>query len=195
MLVYARSILKIGDYILKFFAFSNVSDYYSAMRYDALAPNQYLPPEILLDRYHPSNERFFKDTKALERALVAASQKAGVRNTQIAKMAHRGVRTKDIAKELGFAPATVSAVKRTPAYLSIVSLMEYLSQLREGPNIDHRKRTLWEIVVDNKNVDPKTAIAAMQEMNRMDGVGKQIQDTKIEVTINADLMPRGALDQ
>lgn len=187
--------MKIGDYILKFFAFLKISDYYRRMRNDVITPNRYLPPDVLLDKYHPANAQFFKDTKALERALVAASQRAGVRNTQIAKMSHRGVRTKDIAKELGFSPATISAAKKTQPYLEIVSLMTYLSQLREGPNIEHRKRTLWEIVVDNKNADPKTAIAAMQEMNRMDGVGKQTNDTKIEVTINADLLPRGKLDE
>ena len=49
--------------------------------------------------------------------------------------------------------------------------------------------------MDSKELDPKTSIAALQEMNRMDGVGKEKHDTKIEVTINQALMPRGDLDK
>jgi hypothetical protein len=71
----------------------------------------------------------------------------------------------------------------------------YLQQLREGPNLEQRKRTLWEITQDNQHDEPKTSISAIQEMNRMDGIGKDTKDTKIEVTINNQLLPKGALDQ
>lgn len=160
----------------------------------ALAPHQYLPPEVQMDEYHPANQQFFKDLKALERALVDISQQLGHRHTQIVKMRHKGMRPTDIAEEIGVTATTVSVVTKKPLAQRMLALLEHLSQHRDGPNIDQRKRTLWEIVVDNQETDPKTAIAALQEMNKMDGVGKDRVDSKIEVTINQNLMPRGALD-
>ncbi len=156
---------------------------------------KYLPPDILLDEYHPANQQYFQHIQNLERALVAASQKAGTRDTAIAKMHHRGMKNVDVAQEVDCHPNTVSKALRSAPVKEIKTLLFYLANLREGPNLDQRKRTLWEICVDNKELDPKTSIAALQEMNRMDGVGKEKTDTKIEVTINQALMPRGELDK
>lgn len=156
---------------------------------------KYLPPEILLDSYHPANQQYFQNIHNLERALVAASQDAGAKYTTIAKLHHRGMRNKDIAEEVGCHATTVSNALKSDKVKKINTLLFYLANLRDGPNLEQRKRTLWEIAVDSKELDPKTSIAAVQEMNRMDGVGKEKHDTKIEVTINQQLMPKGALDK
>ena len=58
---------------------------------------KYLPPEVLLDEYHPANTTFFKNIRQLEQALVAASQAAGSATTTVAKMNLRGVTNADIA--------------------------------------------------------------------------------------------------
>jgi|TARA_R110000787_G_scaffold72134_1_gene160864 hypothetical protein len=155
----------------------------------------YLPPEILLDEYHPANQQYFQNLKTLEKALVAASQDAGAKYTAIAKLHHRGMRNKDIAEEIQCHAQTVGKALKSAKVKKINTLLFYLASLRDGPNLDQRKRTLWEIAVDSKELDPKTSIAALQEMNRMDGVGKEKHDTKIEVTINQALMPRGDLDK
>jgi|TARA_R110000772_G_scaffold10671_8_gene33942 hypothetical protein len=156
---------------------------------------KYLPPELLLDEYHPANTPFFKNLRQLEQALVAASHDAGARGTAIAKMHLRGMKNVDIAKEFDTTGDSISHTLHSKKVAKITSLLFYLQQLREGPNLEQRKRTLWEITQDNQHDEPKTSISAIQEMNRMDGIGKDTKDTKIEVTINNQLLPKGALDQ
>lgn len=155
---------------------------------------KYLPPEVLLDEYHPANTTFFKNIRQLEQALVAASQAAGSATTTVAKMNLRGVTNADIADELGFKREKVARLLRSPEGKKLKTLLYYLQHLREGPNIEQRKRTLWEIAAKNQEEDPKTSISAIQEMNRMDGVGKEKIDQNINVTINNQLLPKGALD-
>lgn len=169
-----------------------VGDYTAKMQ--LIEAQEYLPPEILLDDYHPSNQQYFQNLRSLEQCLVAASQDAGPRYTQVAKLKMRGTPNTEIAAELNLAAPTITNILKHKKTKKISALMYYLQNLREGPNLDQRKRTLWEICVDNKELDPKTSIAALQEMNRMDGVGKDKLDTKIEVTINTNLLPRGDLD-
>jgi hypothetical protein len=160
-----------------------------------LTTANYLPPELLADEHHPSNSEYFRNMRSVERAMVDASQKAGSRDTQIAKMHHRGMKNKDIAEEMSLHPVTVSKAIRSPGAQKVLWLAQYLTMLREGPTLEHRKRTLWEMANQNQQTDPKVSISAIQEMNRMDGVGKDRPDTKIEVTINSQLLPRGNLDK
>ena len=160
-----------------------------------LTSANYLPPELLADKHHPSNSEFFRNLRSVELAMVDAAQKAGDRDTQIAKMHHRGMRNIDIAEELGIHAGTVCIALRRPETQKVLWLAQYLTMLREGPTLEHRKRTLWEMANENQQSDPKVSIAAIQEMNRMDGVGKERPDTKIEVIINGSLLPRGKLDQ
>lgn len=155
---------------------------------------EYLPPEILLDDYHPANTQYFQNLRLLEHALVAASQDAGANYTTIAKMHMRGMKNVDIAKELKMSQNGICTILKRPKVKKITAQLFYLQQLREGPNIEQRKRTLWEICQDCQAMDPKTSIAAIQEMNRMDGVGKDTADRKIEITINQQMLPRGPLD-
>jgi len=48
--------------------------------------------------------------------------------------------------------------------------------------------------VDNKIDDPRVGITALKEMNSMDGVGREKQDTKVEITINSAVFPHNNLD-
>lgn len=160
-----------------------------------LVEYKYLPPEVLMDEYHPSNTTYFKNLKHLERALVAASQNAGMKYTAIAKLHHRGRTNVAIAEEMQMQPGTISTILRKSKVIDILTLLTHLTQLRDGPNIDHRKRMLWEIAQDNQQLEPKTTIAAIAEMNKIDGIGKDKQDTKVEITLNQTMFPKGPLDQ
>ena len=146
---------------------------------------QYLPPEALLDEHHPHNTGFFRQLNSIKRAMVTAQSHMKQKHVEIIKQASLGTRNKDIAEELGVHAATVGKVIRSEQGKELLTLIRHLSALNEGPSSEQRKRTLWEIVVDNQDDEPKTAIAAIAEMNKMDGIGKEI---------NATLFPKGALD-
>ena len=63
--------------------------------------------------------------------------------------------------------------------------------------IAHRKNILYQILVDNQETDPRVAITCIQEMNKMDGVGKEDlnkQPSQVTIVINQDQMPKTVLD-
>lgn len=155
----------------------------------------YQPPEELADEYHPANTEFFRHLRHAERHLTNAAKKCKENHVIVAKLRFQGRSNVDIAEQIKVKPATVAQIANRDDVKELIGLMQHLSMLRDGPNHEHKKRFLWEIAVDSKELDPKTSISAVQEMNRMDGVGKEKHDTKIEVTINNELLPRGPLDQ
>ena len=154
---------------------------------------EYIDPSFQLDPYHPANESYFRTEQALKRAIVDQSLKCRQRHVEIAKLRVRGLNIADIAEQASCHPQTVGHILKRPEVKELIELLHHLSLHLEGPSIELRKRKLWEMAIDNQQDEPKTAISAIQEMNRMDGVGKDVKDSKIEITINNQL-GRGPLD-
>lgn len=160
----------------------------------------YAPPELLVDRYHPSNSAFFAEQKKLRLLISAKCSQMIAWHVQAVKMRLLGRSNIEIAEELGHAPATVSGVISSDKGKELLTLLHHMQQLNEGPSIDHRKRFLWEIAMDARESgeakDLNISIAAIKEMNRMDGVGNPNTQNNPQVTlvINQSLLPRGALD-
>ena len=161
---------------------------------DYLADHDSEHPETALDPYHPNNTTFYQQQNTFKRLIVAQSTKMQANHVKVAKGVMRAVKNKDLALELKLAEGTVSSIKNRDDVKELINLLYHLQALHEGPSIESRKRLLFEITIDNKESEPKTSIAAIQEMNRMDGVGREKLDTAINITINNDTLPRGALD-
>lgn len=173
-------------------------DYSAHVRYtpamsDHPVEYEYIDPSFQLDPYHPANESYFRTEQALKRAIVDQSLKCRQRHVEIAKLRVRGLNIADIAEQASCHPQTVGHILKRPEVKELIELLHHLSLHLEGPSIELRKRKLWEMAIDNQQDEPKTAISAIQEMNRMDGVGKDVKDSKIEITINNQL-GRGPLD-
>mgnify|MGYP003647305315 CR=1 FL=1 len=151
-------------------------------------------PEMALDKHHPNNAEFYRQQNTFKRLIVMQSMKMKDSHVQIAKLLIKGNTNVKIAADLKLHLQTISNVKARDDVKEMVSLLHHLAILNEGPSIEHRKRILYEITVDSQELEPKTSIAAIQEMNRMDGVGREKIDTAINITINNDTLPRGALD-
>jgi hypothetical protein len=161
---------------------------------DYLADHDSEHPETTLDPYHPNNTSYYQQHNMLKRLIVAQSSKMKALHVKVAKGVMKAIKNKDIALELNLEPTTISNIKHRDDVKELINLLYHLQALHEGPSIESRKRLLFEITIDNKEAEPKTSIAAIQEMNRMDGVGREKLDTAINITINNDTLPRGALD-
>lgn len=161
---------------------------------DYLADHDSEHPETTLDPYHPNNTSYYQQHNMLKRLIVAQSSKMKALYVKVAKGVMKAIKNKDIALELNLEPTTISNIKHRDDVKELINLLYHLQALHEGPSIESRKRLLFEITIDNKEAEPKTSIAAIQEMNRMDGVGREKLDTAINITINNDTLPRGALD-
>lgn len=160
-----------------------------------LVPYEALPPEATLDKYHPNNHDFFRQCESIKRMMVAQAREMKATHVQVAKLLVKGAPHKDIAEQINVVPATVSQIKAREDVQKLIALVHHMNALYEGPTMEHRKRMLYEIALDMQRAEPKTSISAIQEMNRMDGVGKDNKDTTITLNINNELFPRTALDR
>ena len=155
---------------------------------------EFTPPDFLLDKYHPHNQGYFKEERQIKALLVTLQAKMKPRHVEISKMAMQGKDNEYIAEHTGLQKTSISQIKARDDVKQLTDRLRYFQALQDGPNISHRKRVLTEIMIDSQEHEPKISIAAIQEMNKMDGVGKDVADKKIEITINQNQFPRGPLD-
>ncbi len=160
--------------------------------------DELLPPEYLLDEYHPANDEFIKNIKQLEREIMMLANTLKPAHVAMIKLCVTGVPTKDIAKQHSVTPTTVSRVINTPVAKKIKALLAHHTLAMDGPNVSQRVRMLWEIAKDNQKKQPRTAIAALETINKMTiaeyELSRQSGGNTIEITINANELPRTVLD-
>ena len=140
-----------------------------------------LPVDMMLDKYHPDNTQFYKTNRQLERLIVMQSKLCRQRHINIAKLHLKGERNVDIAERLNISPMTVSTILRRSEVQELINLLRYKNSHHDSVTIAH----------------PRVAITCIQEMNKMDGVGKEDlnkQPSQVTIVINQDQMPKTVLD-
>ena len=154
-----------------------------------------LPAPLDNDPYYVLNDHFLK--KEMEvRDLI--SQKARHLTPWISEFARRyanGETINALQKTLHKTRRDLNAVAESLEFMEVVHLWQHLKILQDGPNELLRKQMLWRIAVNNEMDDPKEATKALAELNRMEDRTRGIVGNKIEIIINNELMPRGALDE
>ena len=159
------------------------------------AVGDWLPPELLLDPHHPSNDEYCKGHIPLKRELMAHTVNMPPKAVSAIKSHMAGKTRKQIAEELNTTPTTVGKYIRSDAGKRLRALLHHIAHMKDGPNIEHRKHVLWRITVNNEKKNPKTAVAAIQEINKMSGTYDPKQSAgPVNITINNQLLPRGPLD-
>lgn len=160
---------------------------------------EYLPADELLDKAHPANSAYLQSIDRLKRAIVQASSDMYPLHVRIAKESQNGHSYSEIGRRLDIHPTTVSNTLKKPKTKRLVELLGYLRMAQDGPQEAQRKHFLWRIALDNQTVDPRVAIAATAEINRMNH-NRELFDSgnagsgKVEIVINGGLLPRTELD-
>ena len=156
---------------------------------------EYLPPELLLDVHHPANADYMQNLNSIKRTIVARTMTMLPRHVDIVKRKVAGVSHADIAIELSVAPQTIGNILKRQDALELRALLEHYNLAVDGPNDAHRRRMLWEIAVENQQLEPKVSISSIVEINKMNGTyNTAAKDTAINITINNNLLPKGKLD-
>ncbi len=160
---------------------------------------EHLPPECLLDEYHPANHQFYKDLTQIKRQILATGNTMPTKQREAVMLHRSGMKTKQIAERLALNPATIRKYIKQPESKRLHALLDHLSMQNDGPNVEHRKGILYRITVDNQDKKPRVAIAAIQEINRMSGIYNESSGTLggsnvVNIQINGELLPRGQLD-
>ena len=83
-----------------------------------------------------------------------------------------GEKANVIAEKLGCSPPTVYAALRNPKVQRILSILEQLNRLQTGPALAARADMLWRIAKRNETVNPRVSIAAVDVLNKQEGVYK-----------------------
>ena len=161
----------------------------------SLIQPEYVPPELLLDKYHPHNQEFFRQQQHLKASMVNKSLRMRPPHVQVAKMRAKGQNPKEIAQEIDRTPQYVSHVSQRQDVKELMALIHHLHALNEGPTAEHRARMLWELAVDaREDGDTANSKACLAELNKMAGSYHTKPDTATNITINNQYFPRGSLD-
>lgn len=154
-----------------------------------------LPPEVLLDKYHPRNDKYFQELNFLRKQLQSHKTLMKPKAAMAVALFRNGKNFREIGDNLMIGPNTISKYVQSPDGIRLRQLLDHQQQLIDGPNVEHRKGILYRIVVDNEKPDPAVAIQALKEINKMSGVYENTATGNVvNIQINADLLPRGALD-
>jgi hypothetical protein len=157
-----------------------------------------LPPEALLAPNNPANDEYLRDVAALKRMIVSQTKCLQPTHVEICKKFHTGKKKIDIADEVGLTPVTVGRALKAPAAQKLLALLQHLALMMDGPRDGQRRNFLWRIAIRNEEKDPRVAISAIAEINKMTHLEKQLDlgigDNVVQIVINNDLLPRGALD-
>lgn len=157
---------------------------------------KHLPPEMLLDVHHPANADYMKNINSIKRTIVARTMSMDPKHVDIVKRKINGARHVDIAEAVKRTPVNIGTVLKRKDAQELRALLEHFNMAIDGPNDAHRRRMLWEIAVDNKEMEPKVSISSIVEINKMNGTyNTAAKDTAINITINNALLPKGALDK
>ena len=155
-----------------------------------------LPDELRLDPYSPLNDPYFQHTKGIRQAMIAHKAKMRPTHVSVAHLHRNGHPHRHIAETVKYSVGTIAQILAREDVKKYISLLNYLASYTQGPTEKMRKNMLWRISVDNEHEQPKTAISAIDLLNKMDGVYKDDDDkSHIQITFNGDVFMKGALDQ
>lgn len=155
-------------------------------------------PEVEHNPYHPANDAFNKDIRHVQNIIMAAQRQMKPKHVKITKMHFAGKKNVDIAATVGLTPQTIGNVIHGAEAQRLLSLLVYIEAAVEGPTAAQRRAVLTRIMVDHEKKNPKIALAAVAEMNKMD-LNKHAIDQgggpgQVNITINQSTFPRTALD-
>lgn len=156
--------------------------------------------EVEENPYHPHNDAYHKEIKHLQNIIMVTQREMRPQHVAVAKMHFAGRANVDIAKELDYTPNTISNILHREDVQKLLTLLNYVDAAMSGPTSAHRRAVLTRIMVDNENKNPKIALQAIAEMNKMD-MNQHAIDTgdlghqPTQVIINQNYFPKTALDE
>lgn len=164
----------------------------------SLGTETFLPPEDLLDHEDPQNDRFFRQLQSLRTHAATLSTKMLPRQVEAVRLHVTGSTNKAIATKLKYTQSAVTQLLRHNAKaIELANVLRRINGLLDGPNVEVRKNMLWRIAANSEMREPGTAIAALKELNKLDGAYAQPLQAppQVQIVINQELMPRTTLDK
>lgn len=153
-----------------------------------------LPDPLATDDYYVLNDHFLIKEMEVRNLIADAVLELDPWESEFARRYANGETINALYKAFNKTQKTLKQVTEKPHFLQVVHLWQHLKILQDGPNELLRKQMLWRIAKDNEKTDPKEATKALVAINAMENEKRGIGSNKIEIIINNEMMPRGALD-
>jgi len=164
----------------------------------SITPVQSAP--IDLGAYDNATNEFRQLESDLQRQCLEISAEMPPLHVEIVKDAHSAVKLADVAKKHNIHRTTVTRALSSPKAQQLMALLTATSVLVSGMTNANIQYELWRIFQDNRDDDPRTAIAAISEINRMRQHDELMAsrtrggDALVNIVINSELLPRTVLD-
>lgn len=140
----------------------------------------------------------------LDQDIRAALRKLNNRQTKFVRLIVKGTSQEQSAIKAGYAKSTArTQAMKISANLSVahaIDLMKYRSQLEHGIDIGVKRQMLAQIADNASQKDeyyqPRSAVAAINELNKMDGDIKPLNSThtlNVNVGLNYDIQLPGRI--
>lgn len=160
-----------------------------------------IPPDMLLDD-HPLNDEYLRQIEQLKRRIVKHSHTLRPAQLRAVKLRHQGYSNIVIAEKLNRSPSSISATLGKDNCVQLLAMLRYLALALEGPQESQRRAMLWRIAEANEEDDPRCAISAIAEINRMSHNERQLQalltngagTNRIEIVVQSPALARTTLD-
>lgn len=146
-----------------------------------------------LGKYSPFNDQYHQEVNGLKQTIAELTSQMKPKHVEVVKLRHAGQSRAETCEELGITPQRYHLILKREDSKHLLTLLSLMRQTIDGPNKEQRFHMLWRICVDNELKAPRTAIAAIAEMNKMAGV-KGEGSGGITVIVQNNVLNAGALD-
>jgi len=163
----------------------------------------YQSPEEFLDHHHPENDQYMRAIKHVQAQIMYLTRSLRPKQVNMIKSVFAGDNFAETGKKHGAVPSTVSRLVKSRHGNQLLTMLQYLQTLTDGPNEAMRRNMLWRIAQKEEKFNSNTSIKAISEINKMHFQTDQLknnlsqpqqQQPAIVVNIDQRILPRGALD-
>lgn len=158
-----------------------------------IAPNT-VPSALADDRYYVGNSECARKEMDIKAEIYELAKDMDALEVEFCRRFAVGETIKSLAKSLKKDGKYLSKLTDQAQIVRLVGYFRHLNIYMEGPNQLVRRNMLYRIAVDNEKIDPKETIKAISELNKMDQSARGVGSGDINIVINNETMPRGALD-
>jgi hypothetical protein len=131
--------------------------------------------DIEHSEFNPANDALIGMMKEQQQVMTIAARALRPSHLAIAKLAEKGLRPNDIAKQTRTKIQTVYSILKTPAVVKLRDAMTQYQGLLAGCTQVQRDNMLYRIAVRAEIPEPKIAIAALAELSKTEHNAKTRQ--------------------
>jgi len=127
----------------------------------------WVQPELEESVYNPANDEFKRTLQSLKLQIRQLSLRMRPRHAIMVKINMAEDNYTVTANRLKTTPSTVSKVCRSPDGVKLKNLLLHHNQLMSGVSAIEREQLLWRIALNNEDINPRTSVSAISEINKM----------------------------